>query len=391
MKFNSAKFRNDLDAMMKETCPDGYRFAFATENLAYLFGDNATYDERILIREMRNSRLRFGSNSGFGHGSGGFSRTAIDAPEMPASINDRFNIASMSKTITAAAVLNALQDKDLPVTTLVKDFFPSDWPLHPTIQTLTFQDFLTHKTGFGKVQNDHNYVTIKESMEIGPENPPKAAFFYWNINFAVFRIILPILNSYNRFTKKSSFIVDSNANPEEVYANEYVRIVNERVLIPSGIVNANCNSRRLRAPVLLYDYQHAPDKNGLDGMSNETLWSGAQGWAISVVDYTKFIQTLLFTEIIVSDTTKNLMLPTLGYPDPGFGLFKNIDPIDGSESYSHGGLIPYTEKTFISSWWFCFKRNNLIVTALANVGHKPHPHPNWADSCMRIYRESWSL
>ncbi|SHI65406.1 serine hydrolase domain-containing protein [Flavobacterium terrae] len=393
MKFDFVKFRNNLNAMMQESAPDGYRFICVTEELVYLLGDTSSFDQNKLESKLKTNHIKIGKNSGIGFGSGGARRTAIDPPQMTASINDRFNVASMSKTITAATVLNILQDKDLPVTTLVKDFLPSNWKLHPTVQTLTFQDFLTHRTGFTVGEDGHDFAKIKSSMELGPTNLPKKNWEYRNINYSVFRVIIPLLNSYNRFTKQVGLIFRSDTNLEEAYANEYMRIVNERVLIPSGVVGANCNSRgsfRGLETTLLYEYQHSPKNHGYDYLTNDYLYSGAHGWAISVVDFAKFVQTFLFTEIIVSDDMKKQMLPLLPYPDPGFGMYANIDSKSGNTSYGHGGWIPFSEKIQIASWWLCFKNNNLIVVSLSNAGHKPPPHPNWSDSCIKIYNESWS-
>ena len=44
-------------------------------------------------------------------------------------VDDRFNIASVSKTITAAAVLKLLNDKGISVDTTVYNYLPTDWKL----------------------------------------------------------------------------------------------------------------------------------------------------------------------------------------------------------------------------------------------------------------------
>src|SRR6266496_2225413 len=76
-------FTAKIAAIMQENAPDGFRFVVCT-------------DTQML-----------------GSGVGGFSRRTVDPPETPATLEDRLNIASLSKTLTAAAVLSTLQAKNL--------------------------------------------------------------------------------------------------------------------------------------------------------------------------------------------------------------------------------------------------------------------------------------
>lgn len=130
-------FSNKIAEIMKENTPDSYRFVVCDE-------------DKVL-----------------GSGIGGFSRMTIDPPVMPAKLGDRLIIASMSKTITAVAVLGTLQSKNLSPDTPVAPFFPTDWQLHDEVKKLTFRDFLTHRTGFywdGKTafQDGTDYESMKK-------------------------------------------------------------------------------------------------------------------------------------------------------------------------------------------------------------------------------------
>jgi CubicO group peptidase (beta-lactamase class C family) len=145
---------------MQENAPDGFRFIVCT-------------DTHML-----------------GSGVGGFSRMAVDLPETPATLEDRLNIASMSKTLTAAAVLSTLQAKNLSPDALVAPFLPPDWTLHAEVKKLTFRDFLTHRTGF-------NEAAIARIMRASgrvcnrDHRIPSAKYCYRNINFATMRPSCP--------------------------------------------------------------------------------------------------------------------------------------------------------------------------------------------------------
>jgi CubicO group peptidase (beta-lactamase class C family) len=350
-------FTSKITAIMQENAPDGFRFVVCD-------------DQNIL-----------------GSGVGGFSRMAVDPPATPAKLEDRLNIASMSKTLTAAAVLSTLQAKNLSPDVHIAPFLPPDWTLHAQVKKLTFRDFLTHRTGFNEATDRSDYAGIQQSMKQGPPNPIQANYEYRNINFATMRLALPYLNSYNRFTKK--VMLQAGSQPAETLAKAYISIVNQRVLAPSNVAPAGCDSKTLKQPppqpnlpVLLYEYQQ-PTKPGID-LGDSTLICGASGWSLSVVDYAQFLQTLFFTEIIISEKNRALMM-AVGVAD-GHGLGMNRDaPLAGSDVYSHGAWIPVGNAQ-VAGWFLYFQASKLIVVALSNAGHNPGV-ANWAERVGQSYRE----
>lgn len=375
-------FSNKITEIMKENTPDSYRFVVCDE-------------DKIL-----------------GSGVGGFSRMTIDPPETPAKLNDRLIIASMSKTITAVAVLSTLQSKNLSPDTSVAPFFPSDWQLHDEVKKLTFRDFLTHRTGFywdGKTafQDGTDYESMKKIVAQKPFNPIKTGYSYRNINFAIFRVILPYLNAYDRFSKKVTLITLSNTSLDASLAQSYINLVNQRVLSPSGIASAACTSNTLvppsgaggrpapqasPLPVLAYHYQK-PSQKGIDG-GDQTLYCGASGWALSVGDIAKVLQTALFTEVVLSEKSRDLMLAPGALQNNGLGM--NMDmPLAGSNVYSHGAWIPYEKDAppdgaQLAGWYLYFEKTKLIVVALSNSGHKPGA-ANWFDRVKQAYVEIYGV
>lgn len=358
-------FTAKVHEIMKENSPDGFRFVVCD-------------DDEIL-----------------GSGVGGFSRMAIDPPETPAKLEDRLNIASMSKTLTAAAVLSTLQAKNLSPDIPIAPFLPPEWTLHDEVKKLTFRDFLTHRTGFhwssdpnGPKQDASDYEGMKKVMGEKPYNSSKP-YDYRNINFAIFRVVLPYLNSYDRFSKKVTLVMRANSKPDKVLADAYISIVNERILGPSGVSTAGCDSRTIHQsnsepplPVLLYEYQQ-PHKKGFD-LGDRTLRCGPDGWSLSVLDYARFLQALLFTEILLSEKNRALMLAAGVADGHGLGINRD-DPLAGSEVYSHGAWIPVGAAQ-VAGWFLYFQSTKLIVVALSNAGHKPGA-ANWYDRVQQAYTE----
>jgi len=357
-------FTRKIAAIMNENAPDSFRFVVCD-------------DEKIL-----------------GSGFGGFSRMAVDPPETRAKLEDRLNIASMSKTLTAAAVLSTLQAKNLSPDALVAPFLPPDWTLHAQVKKLTFRDFLTHRTGFNQATDRSHYAGIKESMEQGPPNPIQANHDYRNINFSTMRLVLPHLNAYNRFTKQVPPFMMAGNKPEEALANAYVSIVNQRVLAPSGVAPAGCDSKTLNQPppkpnlpVLLYEFQQ-PTKQGVD-LGDRTLFCGAEGWSLSVVDYAQFLQTLFFTEIIVSEKNRALMMGVGDASGWGLGINRRA-PVAGSDVYMHGAWIPVNMgKAQVAGWYMYLQTSKLIVVALSNANHKPDA-ANWFERVKQAYAEVYA-
>jgi CubicO group peptidase (beta-lactamase class C family) len=347
--------------------------------------------------------------------SGGFARKAIDPPQMVASPTDRVNIASVSKFITAAAVASTLQAKNLSVDTLVSDFLPPSWNVHPLVKTLTFRDLMTHRSGFDNDTNedltdnnpDNNFISdgstydeIKFSLEKGPTFTPKAAYRYVNMNFNLFRIILPYLDSYDRFVKKVTLTIPVTSQPDRFLAEAYIAIVNKRVFAPSNVASAACNSKTLtssaitigqpspKVAVLLYEYNN-PTRPGLD-VGDNPLTCGASGWNLSVTDLFRVLQTLLFTEAIVSEKNRQLFTAGAANSQDGLGMNRDGD-LAGGKVFSHGGWLPIDERQLHSGYAY-FEATKTIMVGIGTGGHKTPSPPvvNWFDQIKTAYQQVYA-
>lgn len=394
-------FIAQLDAMMKENMPDGYRFALS--------------DETGLV----------------GSSVGGFSRTAMDPPEAPAALEDRFNIASMSKVVTAVTVLNLLQSKNLSPDSLVWPFFPSSWKPAAATKKLTFRHFLTHRTGFhyepaqldpvtGKVlspmidQDGHGLETIRAAVEVGPLGVTNATGAeYRNVNFAAMRVVIPHLNRYDRETQTiAPLVLRAGVAMETALAEEYVSIVNDRVLAPSCIARAGCDSKTLstpkstsgappirrpaKFPVLCYPFK-VPDFHGRDS-GDQTPSCGAQGWSLSVLDLAKLLQTVFFTEVVLSEKSRAFMLLPGHLWGKGLGMNMASAALGGAASndpapawsvfYGHAGWIPF-EGVQLGGILVYYSGPGLFLTVLTNVGHDP-ARTNWWVRAQDIFRNIYT-
>src|SRR6185503_965457 len=96
-------------------------------------------------------------------------------PATPMTKDRRFNVASMSKTITAVAVMAALEDlaehqPQLGITldSSIAPFLPSNWNRTKVVNT-SIRQLLRHTSGF-VANGDNDYASLKNMVEIGPLN-----------------------------------------------------------------------------------------------------------------------------------------------------------------------------------------------------------------------------
>src|SRR5262249_49968928 len=124
-------------------------------------------------------------------------RTASDPPQTTIMLDARSNPASVTKTMTAVAALKLLAAKNVSVTSTIAAYLPQSWSLGQGVSAITFAQLLTHTSGIRDPVNlGTSYASLKTIMaqNILPANKVKN---YQNTNIALFRILIPYLNSFS--------------------------------------------------------------------------------------------------------------------------------------------------------------------------------------------------
>jgi len=244
----------------------------------------------------------------------GLARTSTDDSEIEQSQHFRMNIASVSKTVTATAVLRLLQMKGLTPDSFVSPYLPPDWEMGPGIATLSFRDLLTHHTGFCRQNESWDYATLQSYIEAGIDFDDKEDYCYQNTNFALFRVLIPHL-----WGLADDF---PDLPPDQVTAGLYIFFVQWYVLEPMGIDGANCAEGD---PDLRYYPFPAGNTPGIQ-QADWTLWSGSSGWYLSAVELVRFMAYRRYdTSILVPGVRLAMDLGFLGWNNPvdwdwGYGL-----------------------------------------------------------------------
>jgi len=107
--------------------------------------------------------------------------------------NVRMHIASCSKLITAMAMTRALQAKNLPSSTHIIDYLPTYWAKGPNIDKITFDQLMTHTSGFRVSGSDTFFPIMKAQIAAGVAASDLGQYSYQNMNFSLCRILLSVM------------------------------------------------------------------------------------------------------------------------------------------------------------------------------------------------------
>ena len=125
----------------------------------------------------------------------GLARTAADPPRLAMGPDVTVNVASVGKMFTTIAVLKSLARHHLSIDSRIWPFLPPDWVKGPGIDTITFRELLTHRAGF-RLDSGRVFETddaAREQVRQGIQQIDKQVADYNNINFTIFRDMLPFM------------------------------------------------------------------------------------------------------------------------------------------------------------------------------------------------------
>ncbi|MDJ0642677.1 MAG: serine hydrolase domain-containing protein [Erythrobacter sp.] len=206
----------------------------------------------------------------------------------------RGNVASVSKSITAIAVLQALDANGLTIEAPIAPYLPDGWTRGRGFrdgQSVTFRQLLTHTSGMGqrfdrlKANGNegpwgNDWDGLRFAVEkgvaaqfLGPDKYDTGNRSYKNSNYALFRIIVPKLWRLAQGT-------DGTGVTKSNHGALFALYVGERIMVPSGVEGASCTEPPAGGHAYAYDWT---DPTGAGSAFNGTLQNcGAHaGWRLS--------------------------------------------------------------------------------------------------------------
>lgn len=284
-------------------------------NLRAVFNPQTVGLQYAIAREGALARLSETGN--------GLARTNADPPNTAQVGDKEMNIASVSKPITAIALLRLLDQRNLSVDSPIAPWLPATWVLGAGIQLpnaptsnppLSFRDLLTHRSGLNaNLNTDYRYVDLQNYVAAGIVASDKLTYVYQNANYAMFRVAIPYLywgaNGVNQIAALVPF-----APIDEVIAGLYIEAVRDLVFAPTGFVQGGCVASD-PVPTLSYPFP----SNGVAG-NPAGDWinrCGSGGWYLSSLEVLGVMAYRRYTNLILSPATRQLMdFGFLGWQDP---------------------------------------------------------------------------
>lgn len=243
----------------------------------------------------------------------------------------RINVASVSKTITAVAILRLLEATGVGILGRIAPFLPAGWTLGPGVEDLRFFHLLTHRTGLTSSNNNFS-VTLSDSglqtaLALGAT--PGAPYNYLNVNFALFRVILPAL------WRIAGLPLANNNNAVASAFFYAVYVIEEMFANMGGAFGDAASTSPLEAQPTRY-YGTASSIQGID-YPNWALWAGGGGWHLTARELAAFLAFITYDDNILSPTARTAMdALRLGWNPVGAnqGAF--------GDYLAHGGSINWT-------------------------------------------------
>lgn len=247
-------------------------------------------------------------------------RTAADLPMTDFGVHDRFNPASVSKSITSVALLQLLDAKGISIDTPIWTYLPSHWAIPANNKTITFAEILNHTSGLRNDDADggYKYANMETLMEHQIALADKV-YEYANVNTALARVLVASLDGYTAWL----------ANPDGSAAR-FITYVNREIFAPLGIYDVAYKATG-DAPTLFYP--NPPGTANGTAYGDWSLQPGSAGAHVSLHELTVFAAATFKGLLLPSSKIAEIKTHELGFAD--YGAYA-----DGTKCYGKGGYFP---------------------------------------------------
>lgn len=237
-------------------------------------------------------------------GYGGLARTGTNPPSTSMLPSLETDIASVSKTMTATAILQLLHKDGLTVDTKISPYLYSDWTKGSNVNQITFKELLTHTSGFGQLANsacgnDITYSALETIVAGGVQASNIGQPQYGNCNFALLRELMPAL-----LGQPLNNVPDGPQRAAQS-SSMYINYVTANVFEPVGVTDASCTPPSGTGDILSYT-NPAGSTSGTD-WGDWSKQCGSGGWVLSANDIFKVVNNLATGNTLLTSAEKNQM------------------------------------------------------------------------------------
>ena len=266
-----------------------------------------------------------------------------DAPR-PMSYFEKLNPGSVSKIVTAAALLKALYDNpNYTLDSYFADCLPKHWYVTENLRLVSFRHLLQHKTGLTT-----NHVTSYQGLKelVGQPIPARDpvtkeyGYLYRNTNYALMRLLIPYLAGASIVqVQPGSNVALIEQMQEAQYASAHISYTQKVIWDKTGVTsNMQCKPLPLY-PALAYG-KPATATNGTD-YGDWTLVAGSCGWNASSFQLAYLLWTLHATTKIMPKWLSDAMLSGTNENNNFMGYDKTGTAANGISYVWKSGDLPY--------------------------------------------------
>ncbi|HEX4000898.1 MAG TPA: serine hydrolase domain-containing protein [Pirellulales bacterium] len=224
-----------------------------------------------------------------------------DHPSVKWTLDKPMGVASVSKTITAVALLK-LWEVTGQKFSLDDPFWPHIKAVCPAassdVKKVTIRQLLQHRSGFKKMSDFNTPADLEKLLTEPLAHPPGTHYAYDNNNFYIARLII-----------------------EQIGHVQYMPFVKAHVLKPMGITQMETHFQA-DAPTCGYK-QLGSTRPGFPFDWNCDATAGAAGWYASVSDLGRFLTGLRDHKVLSRSTTDMMYHDLLGWDTSEPGWEKN--------------------------------------------------------------------
>ncbi|WP_321375429.1 serine hydrolase [uncultured Draconibacterium sp.] len=232
----------------------------------------------------------------------GKAQTATDG-DIDFTLNKEINIASVTKFYTAIAVMQLLEMNNISENAIIEEWLPPSWNPGPAINNLSFSDLLRHQSGLQSVNTDFDntltYEGIKNCIETGVVK--LKSYEYLNVNFAIFRILIPSL------LKGAIPALNIDIESDDDTRFWYQFYMQEYIFNVTNSSNVTCTPED-RSIATLYYHVDDPvlNRNGTN-YSDWSKWCGGGGYYMTIIEMSKINAWFEHTESLVTSEQRDIM------------------------------------------------------------------------------------
>jgi CubicO group peptidase (beta-lactamase class C family) len=229
----------------------------------------------------------------------------------------KYRIGSISKTFTAAMILQLVEEGKLSLDTQLSKFYPGI----PNAESISIEDLLRHQSGLFNFTNEEAYLDYMEQPKSKEEL------------LTIFKAQEPVFEPGEKNDYSNTNYVLLSFILEDLDGKSYAEILKNRITQPLNLKNTYYGRKIDSGNAEAYSYQKMKDWQP----ATETDLSiplGAGGIVSTPTDLNLFFTALFEGKVLKSETFKKMKTLKNGF---GMGLFRY--PFNEKTLYGHTGGI----------------------------------------------------